>query len=236
MVDVAKWVDTAAARRSTAHSSQRAPRREQIVVAATRAIEEHGLGVGTAQVAETAGVARPHVYRHFDSKADLDDEVARYAANQLLERVRPTLVGSGRPEELIHAIVTAAVAWASENPNLYRFMAIRQQTKASHRARLGRTRFLSEIVDAAAAYLRAIDIDTDIPDGILAGLMGMVDASIIWWLDHHDEAEHEVVGRVTRQVWLILRQMLEDRALPVSDDLVLSLPRAPGHRGSGARN
>lgn len=220
MVDVAKWVDTAAARRSTAHSSQRAPRREQIVVAATRAIEEHGLGVGTAQVAETAGVARPHVYRHFDSKADLDDEVARYAANQLLERVRPTLVGSGRPEELIHAIVTAAVAWASENPNLYRFMAIRQQTKASHRARLGRTRFLSEIVDAAAAYLRAIDIDTDIPDGILAGLMGMVDASIIWWFDHHDETQEQLVERLTRQVAAVLVDTLAQYGVVVPDDMV----------------
>jgi hypothetical protein len=66
-------------------------------------------------------------------------------------------------------------------------MAARRQTKALHRARLGRTRFLGEVVAASTAYLQTSDVDVDVdvqaPDGILAGLMGMVDASIIWWLD-----------------------------------------------------
>ncbi len=59
------------------------------MVAAARAIEEYGPGVGTAQIAERAGVARPHVYRHFDSKEDLEREVLRFAADQLIDTVRP---------------------------------------------------------------------------------------------------------------------------------------------------
>jgi AcrR family transcriptional regulator len=217
-------VDTAASRRATKDSSHRAPKRAQLVLAATDAIEEFGLDVGTAQIADRAGVARPHVYRHFDSKDDLEDEVARYAAGELIARVLPATVRTGTAVEIITGVLTESVGWAHEHPNLYRFMAARQQTKAMHRARLGRSRFLGEIVDAATAYLRARDIPDEVPDGILAGLMGMVDASIIWWLDHRDEQQREVVDRLTRQIWLILRDMLEQLGLPIDDETVLSLP------------
>jgi AcrR family transcriptional regulator len=217
------WVDTAATRRSTRHSERRAAQRQQIVEAAAAAIEELGLNVGTAEIAQRAGVARPHVYRHFDSKDDLDDAVANRAATELVERVRPTMTRTGTPPEIVGGVVREAVAWAAEHPNLYRFMAARQQTKAMHRARMGRTRFLDEIVHAATAYLRSRDIDQEAPDGILAGLMGMADASIIWWLDHRDESQEAVVERVTRQAWLILSDMLRQLGLPISDDTVLEL-------------
>ncbi len=223
-VDLAKWVDTAVVRRSTAHESHRAPRREQIVVAAAAAIEEYGAGVGTAQIAERAGVARPHVYRHFDSKDDLEGEVLRFAATQLIEAVRPAMRRSGTAPVIIEGVIAAAVGWAEEHPNLYRFMAARQQTKATHRARLGRTRFLGEVVAAASAYLRTPDVGVALPAGGKAGLMGLVDAGIIWWLDHHDESQPEVVTRVAHQVWLVLRDVAQNVGLAIDDESLLTVP------------
>ena len=123
-------------------------------MAAARAIEEYGPGVGTAQIAERAGVARPHVYRHFDSKEDLEREVLRFAADQLIDTVRPAMRVSGTAPTIIEGVIGAAIGWAAGHPNLYRFMAARQQNKETHRARLGRTRFLGEVVSAASAYMR----------------------------------------------------------------------------------
>lgn len=224
-----RWVDTTANRRATRLSDHRAERRAHIVEAAAAAIEEYGVGVGTAQIAARAGVARPHVYRHFDSKDDLDDAVARYAATALVEQVRPSLTRTGRPLEIVRGVVAESIGFAREHPNLYRFMAARQQTRARHRERLGqtrwgRTRFLGEVVDASTAYLKARDLDVEVPAGVLAGLMGMVDASIIWWLDHQDEQQEVVVDRVARQVWLVLRELLASLGLPIDDDTVLALP------------
>ncbi|MFI8697029.1 TetR/AcrR family transcriptional regulator [Dietzia maris] len=221
-MDLARWVDTAVVRRSTAHESHRSARREQIVVAAARAIEEYGPGVGTAQIAERAGVARPHVYRHFDSKEDLEREVLRFAADQLIDTVRPAMRVSGTAPTIIEGVIGAAIGWAAGHPNLYRFMAARQQNKETHRARLGRTRFLGEVVAAASAYMRTSEVQVDPPDGVMAGLMGMVDAGIIWWLDHHDESKEEVTTRIAHQVWLIMRDLAQSVGVAVDNDRLLS--------------
>lgn len=198
-----RWVDTSAARRATRHSDHRAARRASIVKAAATAIEELGEAAGPADFAAKAGVPRPHVYRHFGSTEDLNDEVARYAANALAERVRPSLNRSGSPPLVVRGIIAEAVAWADENPNLYRFLAARQQSKTLDRDRFGRHSILAEVSRATAAYQRE-RAGNDVPDGVLAGLIGMVDASISWWLDHRDEHSAHVVDRLARQVLLIL--------------------------------
>ncbi len=221
MVDVAKWVDTPAVRRLGRRSSDHDSRRERLVEAAIAAIEAEGPGVGTAKIAERAGLPRPHVYRVFASKDDLDAAVTRAVSADLRERVRPTMARPGTAAEIVRGVVAAFVTWASDHPQLYRFLAARQQTRATHRQRTGRSRFLGEIVTAATAYLRSGDIDHEVPDGVLASLMGMVDAGIIWWLDHHDEDEVAVVARLTRQALLILRDMLDELGLELSDDAVL---------------
>ena len=221
-MELAKWVDTAVARRSTSDESHRSSRRDEIVAAAMEAMELHGPGVGAAQIAERAGVARPHVYRFFSSKDDLEAEVLRRASTMLIEAVRPSMRRGGTAPSIVDGVIRAAVAWASAHPNLYRFMAAKQQTKATHRARLGRTRFLSEVVEAASTYLVSPGMSKDVPDGVMAGLMGMVDAGIIWWLDHMDESENEVVSRISHQVWLVLKDLANSMGLGVNDEMWLT--------------
>lgn len=225
VAQVTKWVDTAVARRATRHSGHRAEKRDQIVQAAMEAIEEHGVHVGTGQVAARAGLARPHVYRHFDSKDDLDDAVARAAADDLVARVRPSLSRSGTPPEVIRGVVSAAVRWAHQHPNLYRFMAARRQTRALQDARAGETRFLAEVLAASAAYLRATETEVEPSAGVLAGLMGMADASIIWWLEHHDERQRELVDRLARQVWLVIADMMREHGVELDEHTRLVVPR-----------
>jgi len=170
-----------------------------------------------SQIAERAGVPRPHLYRLVASKDELDDQVTRMAADELVERVGPAMSLPGTPLDIARGSIGAAVAWAAEHPNLYRFVAARQQTKALHRTRLGRRRFFNTVVEAVTAYLRSSNIEQDVPDGVLAGLMGMVDAGIIWWLDHHDEEQEQVIDRLARQVWLIIRDALLQLGLPIDD-------------------
>ncbi|GAA4816003.1 TetR/AcrR family transcriptional regulator [Nocardioides caeni] len=226
MVDVVRWVDSTVRRRNAKESLESDARRAQVVQAAIDAIEEGGASVGMGQIAERAGIPRPNVYRHFASKEQLDAEVARYAATELIRRVRPHFARSGTPAEVVGGLIAPCVAWAAEHPHLFRFLAAQQQTKALHRARLGRTRLLTEIVDAARSYLRETPLSADPPEGVLVGVMGMVDASIIWWFDHHDETEAELVARLTRQVTAVLIDTLGQYGLAVADDMVFPAPPA----------
>ncbi|HWJ68371.1 MAG TPA: TetR/AcrR family transcriptional regulator [Nocardioides sp.] len=220
MVDVAKWVDSTVRRRTAKESLESDARRAQVVQGAVDAIEEGGAQIGMGQIAERAGIPRPNVYRHFASKEQLDAEVARFAATELIRRVRPHFARAGTPTEIVGGLIAPCVAWAAEHPHLFRFLAAQQQTKALHRARLGRTRLLTEVVDAARGYLKATPLAADPPEGVLVGVMGMVDASIIWWLDHHDESQEELVARLTRQVSAVLVDTLAQYGLAVPDDMV----------------
>lgn len=197
--------DTIAARRVGAQSDLRAQRRQHIVMAAARAIEEHGTNAALALVADQAGLARPHVYRHFESKDDLDQEVARYAARALSEWIRPTLTARGTPPVVIRGIISRVVSWAAEHPNLYRF-----------RVRLGPSPALTELAETAHAYLRAAGSDVLMPQQAMASVVGMVDISILWWFDHREEfAADDLIERLTPQVWLVLSDALEHQGRPL---------------------
>jgi AcrR family transcriptional regulator len=201
-------------------------RRDDLIAAAVACIEEHGPGVGMAQIAERAGVPRPHVYRVIASKGELDAEVGRIAADAFIERVRPAVAGSASLRDTAHGAVEAAVAWAAEHPNLYRFLAARQHARAAGRPRQGRGRFLGMLVASSSELLRRADghvPETPGTDGVFTGIMGLIDASIIWWLDQQDETQQQLVERVARHVTLILRDQLAQVGISADDYSVLGI-------------
>lgn len=201
-------------------------RRDRLVAAAVSCVEEFGPGVGMAQIAERAGLPRPHVYRVIASKEELDAEVGRLAADLFVERVRPTVAQPASLRETVRGAVAAAVDWAAEHPNLYRFLAARQHARAASGPRQGRGRFLELLVASSSEFLRRTGGDVaDVPtaDGVFAGIMGLIDASIIWWLDHHDETQQQVVERVARQVTLIQQDLLAQLGITAEDYSVLGL-------------
>jgi AcrR family transcriptional regulator len=93
----------------------RTERREQIVVAATRAFARGGFG-GTSldDVAREAGVSRVIVYRHFASKAD----VYRAVLDRVCTRLLAACGDGGFTEDAIAALVVVA----SEDPDGFRLM------------------------------------------------------------------------------------------------------------------
>lgn len=199
-------MDSTVRRRSSRDDEARNSRRRQVATAALQVVDETGAGAGTALIAERAGIPRPHVYRFFASREDLDNEVLRLAAQALIQQVRPQLAGRGTPAQIVEGLVRACATWAQAHPHLYRFLAARGQSRTLHRARMGRSRLLDEIAAAARGYTNTAD--EPFPEGILVGVMGMVDATVIWWLDQRDETLEEMVQRLSRHVTLVLQDAL----------------------------
>ncbi|MFC3960848.1 TetR/AcrR family transcriptional regulator [Nocardia jiangsuensis] len=215
--------DTTGTRRAAAPSPVRTERRRALVDAAIAAITEHGPDALTGQIADRAGLARTHFYRHFASKEELDLAVARRAHEELTERIRSALAIDGTPLDVIRAPIAEHVAWAGEHPNLYRFLVRRNYSRgAEEESRIGGSAFASEISEAAGRYIPSFNTDHAAADRLVVALLGLIDASVRWWLAHGGSTETELVELLTAESWLLIDRRL--RALGIELDPDGSLP------------
>jgi AcrR family transcriptional regulator len=203
-------------------------KRKRILKAARAAIEEHGPDALTCQIAELAGLARPNVYRHFDSKDDLHLAVARSAYQELRAEIRSRLDLCGSPLDVIRAPIAVQVIWADSHPNLYRFLV---SGGPQRRARQRSVAFATEVAAAGARYFPHFADNPDGADRILTGLGGMIDASILAWLARRAETREQLIDWLTTQAWLIIDHHL--RRFGVILDPAVSLPQT-GTSGADA--
>src|SRR6478672_252717 len=70
----------------------RESRRTELVVSAVAAIDEHGPTASIAQIAESAGVSKPVLYRYFSDKDDLYRAVGHWGAQQVIDGLVPVLL------------------------------------------------------------------------------------------------------------------------------------------------
>lgn len=203
-----------------------AARREQILLAARAAIEEHGPGALTSQIAKRAGLARPNFYRHFASKGDLDLAVARSAYRELRAEIRTRLdLDGGTPLEVIRAPIAAQVAWADCHPNLYRFLVSRGHQRSSQLCRAERRDFAAELAAAGSRYFPHFADNLDDAAATLVALIGLIDASVLRWLSQPTETLEQLIDRLAADAWLIVDHHL--RKIGVHVDPTVPLPRGP---------
>ncbi|WP_051727429.1 TetR/AcrR family transcriptional regulator [Nocardia brasiliensis] len=217
-----RWTDTAEVRRSTSRAPGRDERRRIIVDAAIAAIEEHGPDALTGQIADRAGLARSHVYRHFASKEELDLAVARRAYDDLKRQIRAALEIEGSPYAIIRAPIAEHVSWADEHPNLYRFLLERNYRHGSDEPRVGGSAFAAEISAAATRYLPEFGADPLAADRLVVALLGLIDASVRWWLVHRGMTRNELIEQLATEAWLLLDHRL--RGLGIELNLHGELP------------
>jgi AcrR family transcriptional regulator len=209
--------------RSTRWDPHRRERRLAIITAAVRAIEEHGPDALTGQIAQYAGVPRTHVYRHFDGKRALDLAVSAHVANELGTRIRDALGTRGSPRQIIGASVEAHLAWIEEHPNLYRFLAQHAYAVPAKDAGIADAKsvFAAELTTLVQHYLRLLDAGTAPAERVMVGVVGMVDASAAWWLEHRDVPRTELTEALSTQVWLIIENMARSLGLDLDADTTL---------------
>lgn len=222
-VDTVSLVTTGASEPFRQDADCSAPtRREQILQAARAAIEEHGPGALTGQIAQHAGLARPNVYRHFSSKDDLDSALARSAYREVRAEIRQRLDLSGTPLDVIRAPIAAQISWAHHHPNLYRFLVSRGYQRSSERLRADRSDLAAEVTAAGARYFPGFADDPEAAEATVVAVVGLVDASVLRWLSRPMCSREELVERLTAQAWLIVDHYL--RGMGITVDPAVPLP------------
>lgn len=202
-------------------------RRDEILDAARAAIEEYGPGAQTGQIAERAGLARPNVYRHFASKDDLDRALAGRAYNEMRRAITSRLDTSGLPIDVVRAPIEAQVNWAEAHPNLHRFVVNRGYQRAtSGKLPPERSGFAAELAAAGSRYFPGFADDPDAAEATLVGVIGLVDASVLRWLDRHDEDRDHLIARLTSQCWLLIDHHLHEHGIHINPTKPLPLSGA----------
>jgi AcrR family transcriptional regulator len=192
--------------RSTRWDLHRRERRASIIAAAIEAIEAHGPDALTGQIADMAGVPRTHVYRHFDGKQALDLAVSRHAAREIGEVIRTGLATRGSALDIIRASINEHLSWIEAHPNLYRFLAQHAYAIAAtgSPADDAKAAFATELTALLQSYMKTFGIDTAPAERVIIGVVGLVDTTAAWWLEHRDISRDELTAELTDEVWLII--------------------------------
>jgi AcrR family transcriptional regulator len=207
--------------RSTRWDPHRRERRLSIITAAIAAIEEHGPDVLTAQIAEAANVPRTHVYRHFEDKAALDLAVSTHVANQMGLQIRAGLATGGTSRTIIAGAIDQHLGWVESHPNLYRFLAqhsYRISTGGTGGARDAKAVIATELTALWSRYMTALSIDTAPAERVIIGVVGLVDATAVWWLGQDDLPREDVANELTEQVWLLIDRTTRQLGLVLDPD------------------
>lgn len=186
-----------------AQRQRRAQRRAEMVEAAIDAVREHGPGVSVAQIARTAGITKPVLYRHFSDRADLQRAVGEAAAEMLMERIYPVLAVEAEPIEHVAAVIDAFLHGIEDEPQLYRFVVANPAEPAPGaeivedvRGRIG-----AMLATLIGERLRAAGRDSGGAEAWAHGLVGMVQAAGEWWLDRRTMSRDALTNYLSALIW-----------------------------------
>ncbi|MFI5775626.1 TetR/AcrR family transcriptional regulator [Nocardia sp. NPDC051570] len=167
--------------RSTRWNGHKQQRRAEVLDAAVAVIEENGVDVSVQQIADRLRLPRPVVYRHFDGRTDLDDQIRQRILESLLADLMPTLRADGTVKDAVRGAVGTYVGWVVRHPNLHRFLAGDAPQGDSGALAGARDRIGGRLADLFATSLARFGIDPNRARPMAFGIIGFVDGVVNSW-------------------------------------------------------
>lgn len=166
--------------RSTRWDDHRESRRAELVAAAVEAIDHYGPTASISQIAESAGVSKPVLYRYFADKDDLYQAVGQWGADQVLERLYPVLVADIPNRERVKRGCTEYLTFLHEHPQV--FLLLTEHRSSTDPLADGKERIAATFAKLMGDALREWGADAGGAEPWAHGLIGMGLAVGEWWL------------------------------------------------------
>lgn len=182
------------------HKRPAAERRALIEEAAARLFAERGYAATTVEdIVSAAGVSKPMLYRHFESKKELQLKLLEHRRDALaaapLERF---LQGEGEPEQRLPAMLDAWFAHVEEHPDSSRVLFQDATGDADVRALQRELRGRQRAADMALIR----ELAPQLPEHELEPLGEIIRSSLtglaLWWLEHPAVPRATVVAAMQR--------------------------------------
>jgi AcrR family transcriptional regulator len=151
-------------------------RREQILDVAIQVFGGSGYyGASMNDIAEAAGVTKPVLYQHFDSKGDLYGALLDEVGTRLISSITKATANAADGREQTQRGFQAYFRWVALHNQEFRLLF---GSTASHAEEFGvRIRRITDDAAAAIAPLIAVDIDPTHRDTLAHALVGLAEGA-----------------------------------------------------------
>ena len=178
-------------------------REQQILVVAQRLFASNGYeATGIVDIARAAGVTRPVVYKHFESKEAIYLAVLREARRELMVQLTATITGEGGPVDQIRAATDAYFRYVERNQPAWEILfgggAAGAGPAADEAARLR-----AETIQFIAGQIRRLAPDADelMCEAFAHALSGCAEQLAQWWRRNPHLDRREIVDYHMRFTW-----------------------------------
>jgi AcrR family transcriptional regulator len=186
-------------------------RRAAILEAASQVFADRGYeGASIEEIAEAAGITRPVIYDHFESKRDLHISLLELHCEQMLgfmgERVASEESAAGRME----AGLAAFFEFVETHPYAWRIV-FRDPTPADEEIVAAHQRVNGRVSEALIAMIAATPIAEHPSDSVPLETAWAMWAQIMknaahglafWWYEHREVPREELVAVTMNAIWV----------------------------------
>jgi AcrR family transcriptional regulator len=211
--------------RSTRWSAHREARRAELVEAAVVAVNRLGPQAGIDEIATSAGVSKPVLYRYFTDKADLHVAVGAYAAQLLLRRLMPALTADTDFRERVRAGCEAYFATIEENAGVFMLVVQNRVVGDTDPLADGKAAIAAAIARVMGDALRALGVDAGGAEPWAHGLVGLGLSTGEWWLTRQTMSRSAVSDYLSSFVWHALEGISGSYGVAIEGELRLVDPR-----------
>jgi AcrR family transcriptional regulator len=185
--------------RTTRWDQHRTDRRAELVEAAVAAIDEHGPAASIAQIAESAGVSKPVLYRYFEDKDDLYRAVGWWGANQVIDGLMPLLLSDRALRDRVERACTAYLTLISLHPNV--FFLLVDHPNGDDPLADGKELVAATLARTLGDVLRDLGVDAGGAEPWAYGLVGIGLSTGEWWLRRKTMSRAAVSRHLSQFVW-----------------------------------
>jgi len=199
-------------------NEHRAQRRAALVAAGIAAIDQHGPDASADQIAAIAGVSRTVLYRYFRDKEDLQSAISRQMVQVVVASLVKPLHSGGSANEIIRGTVTVVVDWLDQHPNLYEFLRFRGRLGGLEAVEVT---MADQVAGVLQKFMIAFGVDIDLAEPGAHGVVGMVESTSAWWLQHRPTPRADFIDYLSATVWYVIEGSLRSRGFVLDPDSAL---------------
>lgn len=207
--------------RNARWAGHREARRTELVEAAVAAIDEHGPAAGIAEIAASAGVSKPVLYRYFEDKDDLYRAVGAWGATQVVEALVPTLLTDAPLRERVERACADYFALIALHPQVF-LLLVDHPTNQDPLAD-GKELVAAAVGRTMGDALRDLGIDAAGAEPWAHGLVGLGLSTGEWWLRRNTMSRAAVSGYLSQFIWNAFEGIAREHGVQVDQQGQLRL-------------